>query len=171
MNTHFTFQLTKDSITRYYKQATHELLLSSSCHSVLFRGYVNKELRLTNPLLGYNSQAETYYDRISQSLGVRLQVHVFSPSLGLQIADFLNELDTCQGSVQDMIDFIQTLITETTPKSHVDTMNLYIYSFHFILTKLQEIEMLFKRAFLDEDLFNIDLDGFPTQELPDDYYN
>lgn len=173
MNFMYTNQIFKDTLVRYYKQSTHELLLSSSCHSVLFRGYIDKRLQLINPLIGYNSKAEMYYERISQAIGVRLQVLVHSPSIGVNIADFLNELSTCQGAVQDMIDFIETLITVTCKKDVVDTVGLYKYSFHYILTKLQEIERMYKNEYLSVDLFDGDLsflDDVPTQQEPFDFY-
>jgi hypothetical protein len=71
------FKMDDDSviqvIVRFYKEAVHEFLLSSSCHSVLFRGFINRDLQLIAPLHGHNPTMEYVYHEISQSLGVRLK--------------------------------------------------------------------------------------------------
>jgi hypothetical protein len=142
-------------IIRFYKEAAHEFLLSSSCHSVLFRGYVNRQLNLVPPLHGYNPTIEGVYDMLSQSLGVRLKQFIAideSFTHWHKIHDFLNEITHCIHTTDTLCEHVNMLI-HMLPELATNTKNtleLYLNSFHFILQKLHKIDSLFRDELLKD---------------------
>lgn len=141
-------------IVRFYKEAVHEFLLSSSCHSVLFRGFINRDLQLIAPLHGHNPTMEYVYHEISQSLGVRLKKMILTDQdfcTWPKVHDFLNELTHCihtlESMCQSLVLYIEMKDLEVTKKN---TLQLYMYSFHFIIQKVQRIEQIFREDYLKD---------------------
>ena len=165
-------KLLQDTIIRYHKEAAHEFILTCSCHSIFFRGFVNEHYQLEPPVIGYNIQAEKYYKSIQQSLIIRFKALLEDPlTFDWKIAGLLNEMDTCIGAVKDLHDFILDLKNQAPATHNMDLYDLYLYSFQFILKRIENIQTIYKKDFASLDFLledGFDFDFIPTQqEAPD----
>jgi hypothetical protein len=142
-----------ECVTRLFKEAIHELLLTGSCHAVLFRGFVNAQLQLQPPTHGYNAKVEEVYKRICDSLGKRLNQMILVDGSFMKwetISDFINETTTCLHAIEELYQILQVYANIAEDKNVKKSIELYMYSIHHIGYKVEEFSQLYRSEFLHQ---------------------
>ena len=142
-----------DLLVQFFKAAIHELLLTGSCHAVLFRGFINRHLLLQPPTHGYNTKVEDIYGRLCESLGVRLKKMILDDQSFMHwenIHHFINECTTCLYAVEELYQLLQVYVSECTTPNTKHSLELYMYSIHHIGYKIQLLLDLYKQEYMSE---------------------
>jgi len=143
----------QDVLVQFFKAAIHELLLTGSCHAVLFRGFVNRQLQLSPPTHGYNLRVEDIYGRICHHIGIRLKQMILDEQTFMQwgyVHDFMNECTSALFAIEELYQVLQVYVNDCTVSNTKYSLELYMYSIHHIAYKIEQLLDLYKKEFMSE---------------------